>query len=319
MNKQIKRYLTISLFVLLSTFFLGCSDRDNSLESSADNDSQANMNDSAGFVEYSRDYEGEMAEDGRSNTSNQEVDEQNLSTRDTTEQMIIYNGNLSIEVIDFKRAQADIQENTEQLGGYIVESSIYHHGEDRLSGNLVVRIPQEHFHSFLNDMESTSTKVLERTIHGNNVTEEYIDLESRLRSKEAVEERLLLFMEEAENTEDLLKISNDLTKIQEEIERLKGRMNYLENNVAFSTVTIYINEKTINVSSIQETDSLNTWLKSKSLFADTVNALISFFSGVIIFTIGLSPILIPLIIIICFIIVYQKRKLKKTKKMEQDN
>ncbi|WP_216827753.1 DUF4349 domain-containing protein [Alkalihalobacterium elongatum] len=235
-------------------------------------------------------------------------DDENLSGT-AAERMVIYNAHLSIEVNDYHQSEAAIQERVKKLGGFVIESSVYRSGEQQIHGNLIVKVPQKHFQAFLTEVESTSVKVIDRMISGNDVTEEYVDLESRLRSKRVVEKRLLAFMEDAENTEDLLKISSDLAKVQEEIEQILGRMNYLEKNVEFSTVTIYLQENKVNVPSIQGND-LNTWEKSKSLFMASTNNTIALFSGLVVLLIGLSPIFIP-VTIIALIIIYKLRKRPK--------
>jgi len=102
---------------------------------------------------------------------------------------------------------------------------------------------------------------VDSSITGQDVTEEYIDLESRLKSKQAVESRFS-FMEQAEKTEDLLAISKDLAKVQEEIETIKGRMNYLENKADLATVTISIEENKVEVKNLGDSQ-LKTWEKNK--------------------------------------------------------
>lgn len=229
------------------------------------------------------------------------------SVVNVSERMVIYNANLSLEVKDYHKIEAQIQEKVSTLGGYVLESSIYLSGKERINGNLVVKVPQKSFQSFINEVESASVKVHDRHVSGNDVTEEYVDLESRLRSKRVVEERLLSFMEKAEQTEDLLRISSDLGKVQEEIEQLLGRMNYLKTNVDFSTVTLHLTENLVTIGSIQDKD-LNTWVKAKSLFMDSVNGLISLFSRIIVLAIGLSPFIAPLGIIGMIIVFYVRKK-----------
>src|SRR5690606_12068557 len=123
---------------------------------------------------------------------------------------------------------------------------------------ITVRIPQDQFREFIQLVEDGSSKVLESSISGQDVTEEYVDLESRLKSKRVVEERLLAFMEKAEKTEDLLTISNDLAIVQEDIEEVLGRMKYLENRTNLATVTIHIQENNVTLSTINN-EELNTW------------------------------------------------------------
>ncbi len=95
--------------------------------------------------------------------------------------------------------------------------------------------------------------MLQRNISGDDVTEEYVDLESRLKSKRVVEERLISFMNNAEKTEDLLKISEDLAEVQEEIETIEGRKKFLENQTSLSTIIITLYENKVTVPSLKRT------------------------------------------------------------------
>ncbi|WP_375534076.1 DUF4349 domain-containing protein [Alteribacillus sp. HJP-4] len=217
-----------------------------------------------------------------------------LEEVDAADRMIIYEGNMRIEVENYGNAQRRIEQHIEEMDGYIVESNVQEEKEEEPKGLLTVRIPQEHFSSFLNVVEKVGTKVLDRSTNGNDVTEEYVDLEAQLRSQETVEERLLSFLEKAETTEDLLAISDDLSVTQQEIEQLKGRINYLENHVDYSTITIEMKENA--GSAVAKKDSLQTWREAQNLFKDTINAILTFFSQIAIFFIGLSPVLFPLFV-----------------------
>src|SRR5699024_6815248 len=120
------------------------------------------------------------------------------------------------------------------------------------NGHITARIPQEDFKSFIKTVEEGSSKVLENSTSGEDVTEEYVDLESRLKSKEVVEDRLLTFMEEADKTEDLLKISNGLAEEQQEIESLKRQINDVDDKSDLATVSIYMQEKSVALSGTGE-------------------------------------------------------------------
>ncbi|MDV2582459.1 DUF4349 domain-containing protein [Alkalibacillus haloalkaliphilus] len=222
--------------------------------------------------------------------------------------MVIYTGRLSVEVPNFDEAERRLTNQIELRNGYIVEASQYEHEDDFKTGSIVARIPEEQFHDFMNNIEGEHTVITEKSIQGQDVTEEYVDLESRLRSKEAVEERLLNFLDEAESTDDLLAVSNDLSRVQEEIEQLKGRMDYLENHSSYSTVHINIQEQRIDIPEIQDQNSLNTIERAQQLLMNTLNVLINVFSQLFVFTIGLSPILIPLTAIALFIILKRKKQ-----------
>ncbi|MGM8214802.1 DUF4349 domain-containing protein [Bacillaceae bacterium W0354] len=283
----------VLLFLLLTA---ACSN------SSSDENYDMAMNDSANEKSDFKSSENQS-------NNHHESNELEINLDDTkNNQMIIYTGNIDILVNDYTTATNDILDKVQQMNGFIVQSSEYQHGENENKfGEIVVRIPQEHFQSFMNHVETTSTEVLSKTTEGTDVTEEYVDLESRLRSKEAVEERLISFMNDAEKTEDLLKISNDLSTVQEEIERIKGKMNYLENHVSFSTITINIQEKRVTIPEIQSTKELNTMENATKLFMDTINFILNVASKIVVIFIGLSPIIVPLLIVGVFILIRVKR------------
>src|SRR5690606_38457488 len=107
------------------------------------------------------------------------------------------------------------------------------------NGSFVIKVPASGFQSFLTGLEKLKKdEEFQRHVQGQDVTEEYVDLTSRLKAKQVVEARLLSFMEKATDTKDLLEFSNELARVQEEIERIKGRMRYIDENVSFSTVEL---------------------------------------------------------------------------------
>lgn len=273
-----------------------CMNQDENNNAADNQNTEEAVDNNGGLVESNEEAADAPAEEDGDQEDFPESEE--AQTADQTGQMVIYNGDISIEVNDFNTTQSSIQEQVDDMGGYVVESNVQQAGEnEERSGRIVVRIPQEHFYPFMQEVESASTTVLEQSTSGNDVSEEYVDLESQLTSQEVVEERLLSFMEEAETTEDLLAVSQDLDDVQSEIERITGRMNYFENQVAYSTVTIQIQERAVHVDQMQDQETLNTFERAQSLFMSTVNFLLSAFSGVAVFLIGLSPVIVPLAVI----------------------
>lgn len=230
-----------------------------------------------------------------------------------TNRMIIHQASLSVNVKELDKAQANIEQKVAQYGGYIVESNVYQEDDQTSSGNMVVRIPEKHFEKFLADAEGQAAKVLERTVTGQDVTEQYVDLQSRVKSKRAVEERLLAFMSKAQKTEDLLKISADLAKVQEEIEVMVGKMKYLENQTSFSTVELLMYENKVIVPEI-ESKELNTWEKTKKQLATSTNSLLATGSALIVFFIGNLPVLLILTLIGLGVYWFVRKKLRDVKK-----
>ncbi|GAB2552594.1 DUF4349 domain-containing protein [Gracilibacillus alcaliphilus] len=229
-----------------------------------------------------------------------------------TERKIIYNGNLRLETNQFDETMTFLEEETKKYQGYIVHSTVSNYADQSLRyADLTVRIPAEDFETFMGAVEAGNIHILEKSTDGQDVTEHYVDLKARLASKEVVEDRLLIFMEEAEKTEDLLTISNDLAAVQEEIEQLKGQIQYLDNQSDFATIQIYLTERDVSLPSVSE-ESLTTWEKTKEQFINSLQTLLSFTSGLFIFIVGNAPI-IGLIIIAIGIIYFFIKRTKKRK------
>ncbi|MBT2666394.1 DUF4349 domain-containing protein [Bacillus sp. ISL-4] len=211
----------------------------------------------------------------------------------TDERKVIHQAQLELKVKNLEKAQMKIEYKVAEYGGYVVESNVYREDEELVEGMITVRVPEAHFQDFLADSEGQASEVVGRNVTGQDVTEQYVDLKARLKSKRAVEERLLAFMKDAEKTEDLLKISSDLAVVQEEIEQLTGQMKYLENQTSYSTVTITLSQDRIVVPGIDNKE-LNTWERTKKQLATSANLLLKAGSGIIVFIIGNLPILIIL-------------------------
>lgn len=244
----------------------------------------------------SADYSNEVAnisEEAKEESLTDQSKETESSKETKTQRMIIHNAAISANVKELSVAQEKITQKVKKYNGYIVKSTVYQESESNSYGKMVVRVPEEHFETFLVEAESEVTKVLEHNVTGEDVTEQYVDLESRLKSKRAVEARLLVFMEKAEKTEDLLKISDDLAKVQEEIEIIVGKMKFLENQTSLSTIEMTLYENKIVVPSI-ENDDLNTWEKIKKQFVTSINFLLSIGSSILVLLLGNLPVLIIL-------------------------
>jgi len=295
MRKAIWVFLFLSLFVMLAA----CSDSEFSQESKSSYDE-------AEMVTEEAELSNEVAVDSGS-TNNNSVKEEAPAA--ATTRMIIHKAVLQVNVKKLESAQANITKKVEQYGGYIVESNVYQEDDETNSGKMIVRIPEKHFQTFLKDAEGEAAEILERNVTGQDVTEQYVDLQSRVKSKRAVEERLLEFMSNAQKTEDLLKISADLAKVQEEIEVMVGKIKYLENQTSFSTVELSMYENRVVVPEI-ESKELNTWEKTKKQFATSMNSLLAAGSAFIVFFIGNLPVLLILVIIGIFVYWVIKRRLR---------
>ncbi|MFW6022321.1 MAG: DUF4349 domain-containing protein [Halanaerobiaceae bacterium] len=152
---------------------------------------------------------------------------------------IIKRANLSIEIKDIGGLNDKIANLTENYNGYISDSRNWVNQDDRKFFHYQLRIPAENFNIILTELSTDNFgQVVSRSISGQDVTEEYLDIEIRLKNLEAQEERYRQLLEKADDVEDILKIENELNRIRTEIERLQGRKKYLNDQVGYSTINV---------------------------------------------------------------------------------
>lgn len=208
---------------------------------------------------------------------------------DTLNRQIIYHAYLDLEVRDFDSALETIEQISASIDGYIVNRQTNQLDNHEQQGHLTIRIPQQDLDFFLKSLESDNVAISYQQINGDDVTEQYLDLETRLASKQRVEARLLEFIDDAENTEDLLNISRDLADVQLEIEQLKGQLQYYDNRIEYATVELNIEQ--VNTELVHEQD-LQVWQRIKNQLLKSYNLIVIGSTSLIVFLIGNLPILL---------------------------
>ena len=160
---------------------------------------------------------------------------------DDTNRMIIRTADLSIVVTDAAQAQQSVADTVKALGGYIADSSAWREGE-QLRARMTVRVPAEKLDALLAAIKGTAVRVQQESIKGQDVTEEYSDLNAQLTNLEATEKELRELLAEVrqktQKAEDVLQVYRELTTIRGEIERVKGRMQYLGTMTAMATANV---------------------------------------------------------------------------------
>jgi hypothetical protein len=157
------------------------------------------------------------------------------------ERMIIWTGDVSLIVKDAGESLEEVESIAKDLGGYVVNSSSWYQ-EEQLRARLTIRVPSGEFDAAMARLKDLAIQVESRNVSTQDVTEEYTDLDARLRNLEATETELLeLLTEVRERTskaEDILAVHREITNIRSQIEQLKGRMQYLEKMTAMATINI---------------------------------------------------------------------------------
>jgi hypothetical protein len=154
-----------------------------------------------------------------------------------SQRLVIRNANLSITVDSVREAEVAVRAKAAELGGYVVSSQTS--GDEQYSfATVVFRVPAQRFDEALAGVQGLARRVHSRTVTGDDVTEEYVDLEARLRTLEATRDRLLELLERSQRVEDALSVNTALTDVQGQVELVKGRMQYLKQSASLSTITV---------------------------------------------------------------------------------
>jgi len=219
-----------------------------------------------------------------------------------TTKKIIKDGRLGLQVVNLQTAKQKIDSLVKAAGGYYSNENLKN--SDNQSGyELVIRIPVVNFERFVGSAEKGSSKVLYKEIQARDVTEEYVDLETRLNSKRNSLARYNEIMKKANTVKDILEIEGAIRMLQEEIESTEGRLRYLNDCVSYSTLNMTISTEKDFTFKPSKRDSF--WEKLKESVADGWYGLVDF----ILDFFGLWPYLILIIPIIIFI----RRRIKKWK------
>ncbi|MCZ6815114.1 MAG: DUF4349 domain-containing protein [Planctomycetota bacterium] len=140
--------------------------------------------------------------------------------------IVIYNAGLRIVVKEIDKAIKRAEAFAAEFGGYVQEIR---------SESITIRIPVAHYREAVSRMEDLG-RVVARQLDAADVTEEYVDLEARLKNAKAVRERLRALLDRAEDVKAALEVEKELKRVGEEIERLLAKLKLINNRVAYSTI-----------------------------------------------------------------------------------
>lgn len=157
------------------------------------------------------------------------------------ERKIIRTGSLSIEALDYDKCTSDVNALIEKANGYIEYSKDDNYRRDYRSCSITARIPQENFDSFISGTMEVGN-VTSKTINANDVTESYVDVQSRLNVLKEEKASLMKILEGAETVEDLMYVQNRLYDVIEEIESYEARLRSYDSQINYSKVTLSITE-----------------------------------------------------------------------------
>ncbi len=210
---------------------------------------------------------------------------------------IIRNADLDIELDNPAEAQRKLTTIAETLGGFVVTSeSRINASNASAPGNVVtvtVRVPAAQFNAAIEKLRGLGGRILQEKIAGQDVTEEYIDLEARARTQRALEAQMLDILKRAGKISDALEVQNQIAAVRTEIERLEGRQRFLANQAALSTLNITLHTPAPIVIA---TTAHGFWHQIKQAVGDGIDLASNITLGIIQFVITLIPILLLIVL-----------------------
>ncbi len=227
------------------------------------------------------------------------------------EKKVIKNGSLRLKVESTEDSAEKIKEIAKQYKGEVANVNLYRQGKNGLGGNLTVKVPVDQFESAMKAIKAVGDQVLSESVSSSDVTEEYVDLQAQIRNKKAEEETFRNLLERSGKLDDVLSVTREVARVRGEIDRLEGRIKFMESQTDMSR---------INVSLVEYEQVANTpikWKPARVAQKALHNLVLNFqkaINGIIYFTIATLPTLIIIALIIFVFYKIVKIILKKVLK-----
>ncbi len=295
-----KKALALALCLILALSFASCA------KSANDAAAPENGSVSQNYFSYTTDdiVTESVADSSASGSTASELNEKIIKTVD-----------LSVETKEYDAYIAALSASVTAAGGYI-ESSSADFGNGYSSNRYAtytVRIPADKLGDFLVSAGKNGI-ITNKTEEQQNVTLEYVDLESRIEAYKTEKQTLTGLLEKAESLDNVLAIQERLSEVNYQIESYTSQLKVLENRVSYSTVTLRICE----VERVTEAEP-TVWSRIKNRFADNLDDLVDWFKDAVVEIVGGLPVLVPLAAVIAAAILILRKIIKKRKAKKNIN
>lgn len=206
---------------------------------------------------------------------------------------VIKDGNLELKVSETEKAVTEIGALIKTQGGEVFSTNIYERIKGSKRGVMVVKVPVANFEKTMEEIKKVATQVVSESSSGQDVTEQYADLEARLKNKRAEEEAFVKILDRSGEISDVLATTREISRVRGEIEQLEGQMKFLNSQTEMSTISISLSED-VEVPGIS--DDWRPWQTVKSAFKKLIKKFQGLIEGLISFVI----VGIPQLIVIFF-------------------
>lgn len=225
----------------------------------------------------------------------------------TTEQKIIKTGSLTLKVDSVDQSSAEVTNIATRYEGFVQTSNIYESPTGAKSGTVIIRVPGDKFETALQEIKTLATLVVSENVSGQDVTEEFVDLQARLNNKYEEEQQYIKILDRANTVEDILMVTERLSWVRAEIERLEGRIKYLENLTDMATITVFLTEEERIEIPIEKWRPYEVVRQALRALIGSLQGIANLLIWLLIFAIGL---ILPISLVI-LLIIYIVKKIKK--------
>ncbi|HEU4391300.1 MAG TPA: DUF4349 domain-containing protein [Blastocatellia bacterium] len=236
------RATKVLVFAASVLFLWSCAEKQDGRRAAAPEQARSDKGKPAGQTDASIAISGEQQgqESGIHAYSGSDAITYQPQSLPSTDHKIIRNATLVIETDDPADSQRAVGAIAESNGGFVVTSDFKTSGslQSGVTVNVILRVPGAVFETTLAQVRRAGAKVLEENVSGKDVTEEYIDLEARLRTKKALEAQFLEIMKQARKVSDALEVQSNIASVRTEIEQIEGRRKYLDNQSSLATISV---------------------------------------------------------------------------------
>ena len=165
------------------------------------------------------------------------------SSISNSDKRIQRNANLNIEVKSINESVDKLNNIISSFGGEIISSNKGGFDYGQPYANIRLRVSSENLDSVLFEFKKLSSKVISENIYTNDVSEEFIDIEARLKIMKSTENRFNDLLSKSEKIEEIIQVEKELMRIRGDIESLEGRLNYLTKTTDTSEINLNLNEQ----------------------------------------------------------------------------
>lgn len=249
---------------------------------------------------------GGFATSVQQNTLNEKSNTTVVPLQKGMKRMIVRNATISLQVNHIRETVEKINQLANLSQGYVVSSQLAeNNGQGSDTADISLKVPSEGLSSALTQLKSMANRVLEETITGDDITKQYVDLNSQITNLNTEKQQLEKIMAGAKNTQDVLAVYQQLSNTQGQIDVLQGQINYYKESVSLSLITIHLSQTPANTT---QTARWEFALTAQTAYHNLILKIESITYGLITFFIYGLPLLL-LWLVLCWLVLWFGNKI----------